>query len=129
MSLSLNFLFGASIWVATGIGIGLFIPSLRIPKRLFFILPAILTALGSILVFLTLRQNVRGALSYLLILTGITPALFLMSVLLHNVVNTLGRILLKREVKEPVFFHLAVIGCPVLFVLGVISSIILLIAR
>ena len=86
-----------------------------------------LSLLGGAVLFLTFRQGVGGALKVFLILAGAAPAAMVASVVLHNVVSGLLTTLLNRTLGEPVFFLIAVFGCPAAFLAGVIGSIVLII--
>lgn len=125
MSLLLALIFGASVVVAILVGILLYRPRYRGKGRPFHLLLAILVLLGVILVVLTVSQGVEGALRVFLIMTGAAPAAFLISVLLHNATCAIIMVLFDKEVDEPVFFLLAVFGCPAAFVVGAIGSVVL----
>ena len=60
-------------------------------------------------------------LRFFLLLTAGSVVLFVVSVLLHNLLYAL------LGFEEPFFFLIAVVVCPVVFLVGVIGSIILLI--
>jgi len=71
----------------------------------------------------------KGNLKKFLILTGASAAGFFIFAILHNLVSGLLSTILNSEVEEPVFFILAVIACPVGFLVGVIGSIIELVKK
>jgi len=127
MSLLLALVFGASIVVAIFVGMLLYRPRYRRTGRLFHLLLAILVLLGVILVVLAVSQGVEGALRVFLIMTGAAPTAFMISILLHNAICAIIIVLFGKEVEEPVFFLLAVFGCPAAFVVGAVGSIVLLV--
>ncbi len=96
-----------------------------------FIIPFILFfALGAILIFLTLKSKVKGMLRIFLLLTGGSAVGFLIFVLLHNFVYGLLIYLFGEGFwnggDEPVFFILATMVCPIVFLVGTTGSIVLL---
>ncbi len=114
----------------------IFIPAIRNLFRgspLFFFSFATLSVLGVILIFLTIKKKVKGKLKGFLLLTGISSPGFFMSVLLHNFLYALAEItkqinLLSRlfEVLHVIFFIIAVIVCPIGFLVGIIGSLLLI---
>lgn len=109
----------------------LFIPLLR---RGFFISITAFLGLGLLLVIVTLRQRVGGKLKFFLILTGASAVAFVASMLLHNLIYGLFVFFFGPEfwmnigiMDEPIFFFIAVLICPIAFLVGVIGSIIMLI--
>ena len=82
---------------------------------------------GGVLIFLTLKQDVGGALKVFLILTGVAPGAVTVSVLLHNAIYALAKGLFDKEFEEPVFFSIALFACPAAFLVGVVGSIVLII--
>jgi hypothetical protein len=91
--------------------------------KLFLPLIAVFVILGTVLVVLTIKQNVQGKLKIFLLLTGGSAAGFVVFSVLHNLLYAL----LKFE--EPVFFLLAVIACPIIFIIGTVGSLVLMIQR
>ena len=95
-----------------------------------------LLLLGALLIYFTLKGKVRGLLKKLLLLTGASAAGIPVGVVLHNVVygvfiyffgeNFWDRIGMS---DEPVFFVLAIIVCPIAFLVGVVGSIVLTLRR
>ncbi len=79
---------------------------------------AFFTGLGIVLIVLTMKQKVAGKLKVLLLLTGASATGFLVFVILHNLVSAL------LNIEEPVFFILAVIMCPLGFLVGTVGTII-----
>jgi len=85
--------------------------------------------LGVALIFLTLREKVRGKLKKFFILTGASSTGFFVSFLLHNAIYGLliywfGADFWKGG-DEPVFFVMATVVCPVGFLVGVAGSIVI----
>ncbi len=89
--------------------------------------------LGLALIFFTLKQKVRGWLKKFLILTGASSSGFFIFAILHNVIYGLFILLFGEEFwnfcggDEPFFFIIAVLVCPIGFLVGVVGSIVLLI--
>ncbi len=101
-------------------------------------LPAIaaLFLLGIALIFFTLKEKVKGKLKLFLLLTGSSIVGFFVFVILHNLFYALGIItghitVLKylMEIIHVVFFIIAVLICPIGFLVGAIGSIVLLIKK
>lgn len=127
-------------WTLVGIFVviagGFLIPALRellfrgFP--FFIIFWVVFSLLGVALVVLTVRERVGGKLKAFLILTGTSAAGFVVSILLHNTIYGLfiywfggdfwDRIGLE---DEPVFFFIAIFGCPIGFPVGAVGSIVL----
>jgi hypothetical protein len=92
--------------------------------------------LGLVLIFLTVKEKVEGKLKKFLILTGASAAGFFISVLLHNFLYGLFIFLFGTDFwkriglgDEPFFFFLAIIVCPLGFLIGVVGSATLFIKR
>lgn len=88
--------------------------------------------LGSVLVFLTIKGKVKGKLKKFLILTGGSASGFLVGVLLHNLLYALGMLVghiawlyFLLEVLHVGFFIMAVLVCPLGFLVGVVGSVVL----
>ena len=79
----------------------------------------ILTGLGVTLLVLTAKTKMGGMLKKFLLLTGASVVGLPVFVILHNVVSGLFNI------EEAVFFIIAMIVCPVGFLVGAIDSIVL----
>ncbi len=79
----------------------------------------VLTGLGATLLVLTAKAKVRGILKKFLLLTEASFTGLLVFGILHNVVSALF------NTEEPVFFILAIIVCPVGFLVGVVGIIVL----
>lgn len=104
---------------------------------LLFLLPfAIFSLLGAILIFLTLKEKVKGKLKNFLILTGASAAGFFVFSLLHNLIYGLFILFFGTDFweriglgDEPFFFLLAIIVCPIGFLIGAVGSMIFFIKR
>jgi hypothetical protein len=91
-----------------------------------------LLVLGVTLIILTLKSGIGGKLKKFLLLTGASVAGFFVSVLLHNLIYGLfihfyGKDFWNRIGigDEPVFFILAIVVCPIGFLIGAIGSTVL----
>lgn len=112
-----------------------FVPAVSdiLKGSILFLLPFIVfSVLGMMLIFLTLEGKVRGKLRNFLLLTGISSAGFFISVFLHNVFYGLSvalnqTIALSYLMKffDVSFFLIAILACPILFLISAISSIVL----
>jgi hypothetical protein len=85
-----------------------------LPLSLVYIL------LGIVLIFLTLKSEVKGRLKVFLLLTGFSSAGLLLG-LLHGFLEVWG-----LDTLQTVFFYIGVVVSPIIFLIGVIGSIILL---
>jgi len=110
----------------------IFIPIFReFLSGIFMIISGgLLIILGGSLIFFTLRQKVKRKLKYFLLLTGASGAGFFIFVFLHNLFYGLCSItkevvILSNLLKilEVTFFLLAIVICPIAFLVGVIGSI------
>ncbi len=88
---------------------------------LLILLPfiAVFFLLGVTLLVLTVKTKVRGMLKGFLLLTGASAVAMLVFGILHNAVSGLANF------EEPAFFILAIIVCPIGFLVGAIGSIVL----
>jgi hypothetical protein len=84
-----------------------------------FTLWCIFSALGIVLLVITVRQKIKGSLKFFLLLSGSSAAGFIVFVVLHNVISGLF------DIEEAFFFILATIVCPLGFLVGVVGSIVL----
>ncbi len=75
--------------------------------------------LGIILGVLTLKSKVKGKLKAYLLLTGFSSAGFFIAIILHNLIFALF------GVEEAVFFIIAIVICPICFLIGAIGSIVM----
>ena len=101
---------------------------------LLFLLPlAVFSLLGGALIFFTVKERVRGTLKKFLLLTGASSAGFFIFVLLHNLIYGLFIHFFGAEFwnggDEPFFFIMAIIVCPIGFLVGTVGSIVLFIKR
>ncbi len=86
----------------------------------FFISAAVvLIGLGVTLIVLTAKAKLERRLKKFLLLTEASVVGLFLFAILHNLVSGLFNI------EEPVFFTLAIIVCPVGFLVGVVGSIVL----
>jgi len=106
-------------------------------RSLFFWLPyLIFFALSIVLVVFTFKKQVKGKLKTFLLLTGISPLVMIVSIILHNLIFGLFIIFFGENFwerigigDEPLFFLLAVVVCPIAFLVGLVGSIVLLIKK
>jgi len=130
-------------WALVGIFVVIasvfFIPTLRefLMGFLFITISgAIFLLLGGALIFFTVKEKVGGMLKKFLLLTGASSAGFFVSVLLHNAIYGLfiqwfGADFWDRigVGDEPVFFIIAILVCPIGFLVGAVGSIVLAIKK
>jgi len=130
-------------WVLVGIFVVivsvLFVPAFResLVNFLFVIISGILFfLLGAALIFLTVKGKVRGMLKKFLILTGASSAGLSVSSFLHNIIYGLFIQLFGADFwdriglgDEPFFFVMAVIVCPIAFLVGAVGSVVLAIKK
>jgi hypothetical protein len=100
----------------------------------FIIAGTVFLALGVALIVLTVKEKVAGALKKFLILTGASAVGIPASVILHNAIYGLfitwfGAGFWERTGlgDEPFFFIMAIIVCPLAFLVGAIGSIVLVV--
>ncbi len=109
-----------------------FVPAFRVLFRgseLFLAPLIIFSLLGLILLVLALKEKIGGKLKKFLVLTGASATGFFIFILLHNLVSGLLTELFNSGIEEPVFFILALIVCPIGFLVGLIGSLVLFIKR
>ena len=102
---------------------------------LIFWLPyLIFISLSVRLIILVSKEKVEGKLRKFLLLTGIAPLVMFGSIILHNLVYGLFIVLFGENFwerigigDEPFFFILAVIICPIAFLVGATGTIVLFI--
>jgi len=113
--------FRALVAIFIGIAFWIFIPFSAVLKSRLFPLVAILAIvfflLGIKLLLLTFKKKTKGRLEKFLILTGASSSGFFLSVILHNLVSGLFFF------EEPFFFILAILVCPIGFLIGVVGAI------
>jgi hypothetical protein len=83
----------------------------------------VLLGLGVTLIILTVKARVGGMLKKFLLLTGASVVGLPVFGILHNAVSAL------LNTEEPVFFIIAIIVCPIGFLVGAIGSIVITIKR
>jgi len=130
-----NFSIKITFWLLVvdfiAILMGMFVPGVRTKLSQFagpvivFSELAIFLLLGTILIILTFKRKVEGRLKKFLLVTGISAVGFVVCVLLHNLISGLLSTIFNKDIEEPVFFLLAVFGCPLGFLVGAIGSIVL----
>jgi len=95
-------------------------------KFIFLIIEmVILSLLGGAIVFLTIYKNYGGLFRIFAIMAGIAPLAIIVSIFLHNLTCALLSKLSGKEIEEPVFFLIAVFGCPAALLVGAVGSLIL----
>ena len=126
-------------WALVGVFIVIaclfFVPAFRDLLRgseLFLLPIAVFFALGVALIVLTLKEKVGGILKKFLLLTGASATGFFVSILLHNAIYGLFIYWFGADFwdriglgDEPFFFIVAIIICPIGFLVGVVGSIVL----
>lgn len=98
----------------------------RLPLWGLAIIAVIFCGLAAALLVLTLKLKERGIRKVFFILTGASAAGIPICAILHNLVY--GLFYYGKDGDEAVFFILAVMVCPALFVLGILGSIVLLVS-
>ena len=116
-----------------------FIPAFRDLLRgsEVFLLPiAVFFLLGVALIILTVKEKVGGMLKKFFLLTGASAAGFFVSILLHNAIYGLFTYWFGANFwdkiglgDEPFFFFVAILVCPIGFLVGMVGSIVLAIKR
>jgi len=109
-----------------------FIPPLRelLAGSELFLMPfAVFFLLGVVLIVLTVREKIAGMLKAFFLLTGASAAGIFVFILLHNAVYGLADYWFSVEFEEPFFFIMAILVCPLAFLVGAIGSIILAIKK
>lgn len=139
MKKSLISTFWALIGIFLVIASEFFIPVVRELFRgsFLFLLPSVIfSLLGVALIFLALKEKVERVLKKFLILTGASSAGFFISIFLHNAFYALGTITSHitvlnylMEILHIVFFILAIFVCPLVFLIGVVGTIVLFVKK
>lgn len=105
------------------------VPRVRKLLKIYGIFGAIglLAILGVILLVLTVRKEVGGTSGAFLLLTGASALGMSVFAILHNLVTAMFIKIFKvnPNFDEPVFFILAVLVCPLGFLVGAIGTIVL----
>ena len=123
-------------WALVGVFIVIvclfFIPPFRdlLAGSELFLLPfAVFFLLGITLIVLTLKEKVGGMLKKFFLLAGASSAGVFVSILLHGAVYALFIYFFGEGFwnggDEPVFFIMAIIVCPLGFLVGAVGSIVL----
>ena len=126
-------------WALVGVFIVIvsvfFIPAFRGTTFLWFFIisGSIFLLLGVALIVLTIKEKVGGTLKLFFLLTGASSAGFFVFVLLHNFIYGLFIHFFGADFwdrigpggDEPFFFILAIIVCPLGFLVGAVGSIVL----
>jgi hypothetical protein len=84
-----------------------------------------LSLLGGFIIFLTIYQDYDGLFRIFAIMAGIAPLAMIIGIILHNLTCALLTKLFGKEVEEPVFFLTAIFGCPTVFLVGIVGSLII----
>ena len=121
-----TFVFIACLFIIPVIG--------EVMQGLQFLIPFIIFAfLGLTLIFLTIKQKVKGRLRKFLLLTGGSAVSFLAGIVLHNLFYAVGQITIRlpllhylSEILHTVFFFIAIPASPLCFLVGALYTIILL---
>lgn len=95
---------------------------------LFIIISGVVFGLlGVALIVLTLKEKVGGKFKKFLLLTGASAVGIPVSIFLHNAIYGLifVRMLDRPDFDEPFFFIMAIVVCPLGFLVGVVGSIVL----
>lgn len=134
---SIKIVFSLLVIVFILVMIVMMVPPVRmflseVPGPVLIFSPWIFFALlGILLIILTLKNKnkIEGNLRKFLFLAGASAVAFIIFAILHNLVSALLSVILHKEIDEPVFFILAVIVCPIVFLIGAIGSITLFIKK
>ncbi len=100
-----------------------------------FLIPfAVFFLLGLALTILVFKSEIKGKLKKFLLLTGISAFGMFVAILLHNLIYGLFIYIFGDNIwdrigtsDEPIFFFIAIIFCPLGFLIGAIGSIVILI--
>jgi len=122
------------VLVGTIVGAPLLLSSLRgVYMGVLFSSAALLLSLGITFLVLTIKGKTRGIFRKFQLLTGASAIGIPVSILLHNLVYGLFIHFFGAEFwnggDEPAFFILAIIVCPIGFLVGAVGSIVLAIKR
>jgi len=100
------------------------------------VLAIVFVILGAALIFLTSKSKIERKQKVFLILTGAAPTIFLLCVILHNFVYGLFIYLFGEGFwdtiglkDEPFFFFIAIFISPILFLVGMIGSLVMFIKK
>jgi len=105
-------------------------------SELFLIPIAVFSLLGVVLLVLTLKEKIEGKLGKFLFLTGVSSTGFFVGVILHNAFYALmvvaKDIIVLKYIFEGLhvfFFFISIPICPIVFLVGMIGSIVLLVKK
>jgi hypothetical protein len=104
----------------------------RFPISLLVVLAVAFALLGLIVAVLTARLKEPGAKRLFFLLAGASAAAMPICALLHNVVYALFMLWFgegfweRHGTDEPVFFTLAIVVCPALFLIGAVGGMVFL---
>jgi len=124
-----------TFWLLILVGIFVLIQFIvPILRGIIFLLPiGILFLLGIALIIFTIKDKIKGKLKFFLLLTGISSTSFFVSIILHNMfyafaILSKNIILLQKimEILHTLFFLIGIPLCPLGFLVGVVSTIILI---
>ena len=130
-------------WALVGVFIVIagvfFIPAVRelLMGLLFLIISgAVFFLLGVALIVLTVKEKLAGMLKKFFLLTGASAAGFFVSVFLHNAIYGLFIYWFGADFwdriglgDEPFFFVMAIVVCPLGFLVGAVGSIVLTVRK
>jgi len=110
------------------------IPFAHEVKRALFpavaVLGVVFFLLGGALIYFTYKSKVKGRLKVFLLMVGFSAVGVLVFALLHNLVYGLMIYFFGDAFwqggDEPLFFILALIVCPIVFLVGIIGSLVVL---
>jgi len=132
-------IFWALVGIYVVIACVFFIPAVRELVMGFLFLAisgAVFLLLGVALIFSTVKEKVAGMLKKFLILTGASAAGVFVSVSLHNAIYGLFIYWFGTDFwdriglgDEPFFFIMAILVCPIGFLVGMVGSIVLAIKQ
>ena len=132
--LSSKFLFNALIILSIFVTLGMLFPDAgRVTGPYVFILWILHFAAGVGLIITTYKEKISGKRKFYLLLSGFSSAGFLLGVVLHNLLYALGTItenlgILNKIINffEVAFFLVAILICPVGFIVGLVGTLIVL---
>ena len=138
MKKSLILIFWLLIGVFIFVLLQFFVPTIRniFKGPVLFLAPLIIFSFLGLLLCLAVKEKDKGLLRNFLILTGISAGGFFVFVLLHNMFYALAiiveDIVLLKYLAEGLHiasFFIAIIACPLGFLIGAIGSIVLFIKK
>jgi hypothetical protein len=107
----------------------IFIPAVRkmYGGSLLFLTPFVtFSILGFLLVYMTKKHKVKTKLKKSLNLVGYSAGFIFVGVIIHNLISGVGILLFNKDFDEPLFFILATIILPFLFMIGAIKTILII---